>query len=285
MKTRSKFLMATLMALLLTLPVLGKGVKKSSFNIMTYNIRMNTPDDGVNAWPLRKDKVAGLLKFHQADIFGVQEALVLQMNDLKERLPEYDSFGVGRDDGQEAGEFMTIFFRKERFQKLDAGTFWLSQTPEKPGLGWDAVCNRTCTWIKFKDKATGKSFYHFNTHFDHRGRVAREESAKLILQKMSEINKSNLPMLLTGDFNSSKEGPAIQKILTVLFDTRDKCTTPPYGPNGTSGGFEVKESNRIIDYIFINQKVKVLRHGVITDSYGLFYPSDHRPVLVEVEIE
>jgi len=271
-------------AILLSAPAFGKSKKNSSFNIMTYNIRMNTPDDGVNAWPLRKDKVAGLLKFHQADLFGVQEALLVQMNDLKASFPEFDCFGVGRDDGKEAGEHMTIFFRNSRFEKLDAGTLWLSPTPDKPGLGWDAVCNRTCTWIKLKDKATKKVFYHFNTHFDHRGRTAREESAKLILKFMGEINKDNLPMLLTGDFNSTKEAAPIQQILKVLFDTTDKCLTPPYGPVCTSGGFEVKVLRNTIDYIFINQKVNVLRHGVLSDSFGLFYPSDHLPVLAEVEI-
>ena len=141
MKTLSLLIIWSILAA----PVFGKAEKKSSFNIMTYNVRMNTPDDGVNAWPLRKDKVTGLLKFHQADLFGVQEALLVQMNDLKASLPGFDCFGVGRDDGKEAGEFMTIFFRKSRFEKLDAGTFWLSPTPDKPGLGWDAVCNRTCT--------------------------------------------------------------------------------------------------------------------------------------------
>ncbi len=284
MKTFSLLIMWSLLAIPLATPVFGKAEKKSSFNIMTYNIRMNTPDDGVNAWPLRKDKVTGLIRFHQADILGVQEALIVQMNDLKAGLPEFDSYGLGRDDGKEAGEHMTIFFRKSRFEKLDAGTLWLNESTEKPGLGWDAACNRTCTWIKFKDKQTKKTFFVFNTHFDHRGRVAREESATLILKFMAAINKENLPMLLTGDFNSSKEQPPIQKILTILFDSRDKCQTSPYGPTGTSGGFDVKESKRVIDYIFINQKVNVLRLGVLSDSFGLFYPSDHLPVLAEVEV-
>ncbi|MCK9639715.1 MAG: endonuclease/exonuclease/phosphatase family protein [Prolixibacteraceae bacterium] len=284
MRAISLFIIGAILAITSFSSVSGKSKPKSSFNIMTYNIRMNTPDDGVNAWPLRKDKVAGLIKFHQADLFGVQEALLVQMNDLKASLPEFDSYGVGRDDGKEAGEFMTIFFRKSRFEKLDAGTFWLSPTPDKPGLGWDAACNRTCTWIKFKDKATKKYFYHFNTHFDHRGKIAREESAKLILKFMDEINKDHLPMLLTGDFNSTKEATPIQTILKVLFDTRDKCQTPPYGPLHTSGGFAVKEPQNTIDYIFINQKVNVLRHGVLTDSSGLYFPSDHLPVLAEVEI-
>ena len=284
MKKNLAFIVCFLLTILCVTTATGKTERKSSFNIMTYNIRMNTPDDGVNAWPLRKEKVTGLIKFHQADILGVQEALLVQMNDLKAGLPDFDCFGVGRDDGKDAGEFMTIFYRKSRFEKLDAGTFWLNENTEKPGLGWDAACNRTCTWVKFKDKQTKKRFYAFNTHLDHRGRMAREESAKLILQFMATINKENLPLYLTGDFNSSKEAPAIQKIMTVLFDSRDKCLTPPYGPTGTSGGFDVKESKRIIDYIFINQKVEVLRHGVLSDSYGLFYPSDHLPVLAEIRI-
>jgi endonuclease/exonuclease/phosphatase family metal-dependent hydrolase len=207
------------------------------------------------------------------------------MNDLKTNLPEYDCYGVGRDDGKEEGEFMTIFYRKSRFEKLDAGTFWLSPTPEKPGMGWDAACNRTCTWVKFKDKTTKKIFFAFNTHFDHRGRVAREESAKLVLQFMASINKDDLPMFLTGDFNSPKEAPPIQKILSVLQDSRDKSLSAPYGPEGSSGGFEVRESRRIIDYIFINQKVEVIRHGILTDSNGVYYPSDHRPVLAEIRIK
>lgn len=284
MKASSLLVACFLLILSIPMPSSGKGKENTPFNLMTYNIRMNTDADGVNAWPLRKDKVAGLIRFHKADIFGVQEALLAQMNDLKNSLPEYDCYGVGRDNGKEEGEFMTIFYKKDRFEKLDAGTLWLNENTVKPGLGWDAACNRTCTWIKFKDKLTRKIFYAFNTHFDHRGRVAREESAKLILKFMATINKDNLPMFLTGDFNSSKEAAPIQKILTVMFDSRDKSATTPYGPDGTSGGFEVRESRRVIDYIFINQKVEVLRHGVLTDSNGLYYPSDHRPVLAEIRI-
>jgi endonuclease/exonuclease/phosphatase family metal-dependent hydrolase len=285
MKVLSLLMAGVILALVPSVTAYGKDKKNNSFNIMTYNIRMNTPADGVNAWPLRKDKVAGLIKFHQADIFGVQEALLIQMNDLKNNLPEFDAFGVGRDDGKEAGEFMTIFYRKSRFEKLDAGTFWLSQTPEKPGLGWDAQCNRTCTWIKFKDKSSRKTFYVFNTHFDHMGKVARVESAKLILKRLAEINKENLPMMLTGDFNSTKDATPIQTILTGLNDSRDKSISAPYGPVGTSGGFDVKVMPRIIDYIFINGKVTVIRHGVLSDSFGLFYPSDHLPVLAEVQVQ
>jgi endonuclease/exonuclease/phosphatase family metal-dependent hydrolase len=259
--------------------------KETPFNIITYNIRMSTPDDGVNAWPLRKEKVAGLLKFHQADIFNVQEALPEQMDDLVTLFPGFDHVGVGRDDGIRKGEHMAIFFRKGRFEKTNDGMFWLSPTPDKPGLGWDAACNRTVTWIKLKDKITKKSFYVFDTHFDHMGRVAREESAKLILKSIMEINKENLPLILTGDLNLTKNTVPVQSILKELFDAQDKSLTPPYGPAGTSGGFNVKVMPNKIDFIFINDKVTVLRHGVLSDSFGLFYPSDHLPVLAEVKIK
>ena len=265
-------------------PLKSQPKKETPFNIMTYNIRMNTPNDGVNAWPLRKDRVIGLLRFHQADLFGVQEALPEQVRDLEQGMPEFAHVGVGRDDGKSQGEHMLIFYRTSRFEKLADGNFWLSPTPDKPGLGWDAACNRTCTWIKLRDKITKKVFYHFNTHLDHMGKVAREESPKLILKNMAEINKENLPLILTGDFNAVKKSVPIQIILKVLSDSREKCQVPPYGPEGTSGGFDVKLMPHIIDYIFINEKVMVLRHGIITDSIGLFYPSDHLPVLAEIRL-
>ena len=263
---------------------IGQSKKETPFNIITYNIRMNTPDDGVNAWPLRKEKVISLLNFHKADIFNVQEALPEQMDDLTTLMPEFDHVGVGRDDGKRAGEHMAIFFRKSRFEKLSDGMFWLSETPDKPGFGWDAACNRTCTWIKLKDKITKKSFLILDTHLDHRGMKAREEGVTLILNRIPEINMENLPLIFTGDFNLVKESGPVQAILGVLHDARDKSITPPYGPEGTSGGFAVREKSRTIDFIFINQKVTVLRHGVLSDSFGMFYPSDHLPVLAEVRL-
>jgi len=263
----------------------GQAKKDTPFNIITYNIRMNTPDDGANAWPLRKEKVAGLLKFHQADIFNVQEALPEQMDDLTALFPEFDHVGVGRDDGKRAGEHMGIFYKKSRFQKLTDGMFWLNEATDKPGFGWDAVCNRTVTWIKLKDLITKKTFFVFDTHFDHRGVKAREESAKLILNKIKEINKEGLPLILTGDLNLVKTSIPVQTILKELPDAMDKTVTPHYGPEGTSGGFDVKVLPRKIDYIFINSGVTVLRHGHLSDSFGLFYPSDHIPVLAEVRIK
>jgi endonuclease/exonuclease/phosphatase family metal-dependent hydrolase len=262
----------------------GQGKKSEPFNIITYNIRMNTPSDGENAWPLRKEKVAGLLKFHEADIFNVQEALPEQMDDLIAFFPDFEHVGVGRDDGKRAGEHMAVFYNKARFEKITDGMFWLSETPDKPGLGWDACCNRTVTWIKLKDKITKKTFYVFDTHFDNRGVKAREESAKQILKAIKEINKESLPLIMTGDLNLVKSAEPVQLILKELNDAMDKTVAPHYGPAGTSGGFDVKVLQRKIDYIFINDKATVLRHGHLSDSFGLFYPSDHIPVLAEIQL-
>ena len=285
MKSFSAFLLGMTMTFSLVNASFGQGKKNTPFNLISYNIRMNTPGDSANAWPLRKDKVTGLLKFHQADIFNVQEALPEQMDDLVNSFPGFDHVGVGRDDGKRAGEHMGVFYKKSRFEKLTDGMFWLNESTAQPGLGWDALCNRTVTWIKLKDKITKKSFYVFNTHFDHRGNKAREESAKLILKSIKEINKENLPLMLTGDFNLTKKTEPVQLILKELNDAKDKSLSLPYGPDGTSGGFDVKLMPRTIDFIFINEKVEVLRHGVLSDSFGLFYPSDHLPVLVEVKVQ
>jgi endonuclease/exonuclease/phosphatase family metal-dependent hydrolase len=263
----------------------GQSGADASLNIITYNIRYNTSGDGTNAWPNRKERVAGLLRFHKADLFDLQEALPEQVNDLAARFPDFDHVGVGRDDGISAGEHMAVFYRKSRFEKQKDGQFWLSPTPEKPGLGWDAACNRTCTWIQLKDKLTQKSFYVFNTHLDHRGRVARVEGIQLILKRMSEINSEPLPLILTGDFNQTKPSPVIGAVLQVLRDAKDKSIVPSYGPDGTSGGFEVRQGGSTIDYIFVNDPVKVLRHGSLSDSFNLYYPSDHLPVLAEVQIQ
>ncbi|HOW66561.1 MAG TPA: endonuclease/exonuclease/phosphatase family protein [Candidatus Paceibacterota bacterium] len=263
----------------------GQSKKDTPLNVMSYNIRLNTSGDGVNAWPNRKERVAGLVRFHKADLFGVQEALPEQMKDLTARFPDFDYVGVGRDDGISAGEHMAIFYRKSRFEKQRDGHFWLSPTPEKPGLGWDAACNRTCTWIKLKDKITRKSFYMFNTHLDHRGKTARQEGVQLILKRMPEINKEQLPLILTGDFNQTRPSPVIDAVLRVLSDAKDKSITPPYGPDSTSGGFEVRKGGNTIDFIFVNDRVRVLRHGVLSDSFNLYYPSDHLPVLAEVQIQ
>ncbi len=261
--------------------------------VMSFNIRYNNSGDGDNAWPHRKDLAASMIRFHQADVIGLQEALKGQLDDLADRLPEYAWFGLGRDDGKAAGEYSCIFYRKDRLELLDHATFWLSEKPETFGLGWDAVCNRIVTWGKFRDKATGKVFYHFNTHFDHKGVVARRESAKLLLAKVAEI-AGDSPATVSGDFNARPEDEPIRVILTgisgkartKLTDSRLISDTPHHGPSGTWSGFKNagKAGDEPIDYIFVKNGVKVLRHGTLSDSFDGRFPSDHMPVIADVVI-
>lgn len=262
--------------------------------VMTFNIRYNNPGDAENAWPNRKDMVASILHFHHADLVGVQEALKEQMLDLEHRLPKFAWFGVGRDDGKEAGEYCAIFYKKERFELLEQNTFWLSETPQILGsIGWDAACVRIVTWGHFKDKNTGDKFYHFNTHFDHRGQAARENSAHLIVKKIKEI-AGDSPVVLTGDFNFPPTSPLYTIMTatqtdenrTILYDALKTSKQPPHGPDWSSHGWEAKgRPGHKIDYIFVSRNVNVLQHGVLSDEWNGRYPSDHLPVLAEITIE
>lgn len=259
--------------------------KTATINVGSYNLRYNTPNDGVNAWPNRKEHVKGLIRFHEFDIFGVQEALVGQLKDVAE-LPEFTYYGKGRDDGKEGGEHSAIFYKKDRFKMLKSGDFWLSETPDKPGLGWDAkCCNRICSWAQFEDLNTKKKFYFFNVHFDHQGVEARRQSGHLMVKKMKEI-AGNATTILTGDFNSTPDTEQMKTIAGLLNDTHDVTKQAPYGPEGTFNSFKFDAAMKTrIDYIFVSKNVDVLKYGVLTDSKEQRYPSDHQPVLVKVEIK
>ena len=259
--------------------------------IMSFNIRYNTPDDGYNAWPYRKELVASMIRYHEADIVGLQEALYDQLTDLKQLLPEYDWCGVSRNDGSNqpgaAGEFAAILYRTDRFERTQGGDFWLSPTPSTVGsVGWDAALPRIVTWAVFRDKRDGATFYHVNTHFDHQGAKAREESARLILNQISDIG----PVVLTGDFNCTpNEMP--YRILTdptrpqAMKDAFFLGKLPHHGPESTWSGFSFPgQPGRRIDYIFVNDRVNVIRHAILSDSWSGRYPSDHLPVLAEIEL-
>ncbi len=182
---------------LCSLPVL---LRAQQLKVGTYNIRYDNPQDIGNLWVDRAPVVANLLRFHDFDIFGTQEALKNQLDAISKALPAYERYGKGRDDGQEKGEHSAIFFKKDRFKLLKKGDFWLSQTPDKPSLGWDATCcNRICSWVYLQDNVSKKKFYFFNAHYDHQGVQARKESSKLILSKIKEI-AGTAPVILTGDF-------------------------------------------------------------------------------------
>lgn len=255
-------------------------------NVMSFNIRYNTPNDGINAWPNRIEMVNGLFNFYEPGIFGLQEALYGQIQDIQKGLPDYKWFGVGRDDGDKAGEFIPIFYNTKKFILIESGHFWLSENCEKPGLGWDAACNRITTWGKFQSKVTGKQFFVFNTHFDHMGVEARKNSAKLIHDKVNEFTAhSGMPVILTGDFNLTPETEPIAMIKKYLSDSREISEEAPYGPIGTYNGFKPgSEGQNRIDYIFVNDKVKVLKYAVISDTNENRSPSDHLPVFVKLQL-
>ncbi|WP_332913706.1 endonuclease/exonuclease/phosphatase family protein [Algoriphagus boritolerans] len=255
-----------------------------SHRIATFNIRWDNPGDEGNLWKDRLPHVLSLIRFHQIGLFGTQETLVHQLNQINEGLG-YLSIGVGRDDGKEKGEFSPIHYDPKLYQLEDSGTFWLSPTPEIPSKGWDASLNRICTWGRFKSK-DGARFYVFNIHYDHIGQQAREESSKLVASKIQEINLEKLPVIWIGDFNVTPDNAAYATILAdpSWKDARLVSKLPSYGPAGTFTGFDWERMpDGIIDHIFVQGKIQVNRHGILTDNYGKKYPSDHFPVMVEIE--
>ncbi|MGK6350314.1 endonuclease/exonuclease/phosphatase family protein [Parapedobacter sp. DT-150] len=253
-------------------------------NVSSFNIRMDTPADSLNAWPHRKENVKALIQYHDFDIVGIQEAFIHQVKGLLE-IPGFAYFGAGRDDGKEAGEHSAILYKKDRFAIVDSGNFWLSETPDKPGKGWDATCcNRICSWAKFTDKHTDSEFYVFNVHFDHQGVVARQESGKLMVKKIREIAK-DAPVICTGDFNSTPETEQIQGMSAILNDAYAVTQMPPYGPVGTTNAFRfTAPMKHRIDYIFVSNHFQVSKYAVLTDAKDQRYPSDHQPVVAKVHL-
>lgn len=262
------------------------GAASQKLTIGSYNVRFDNPKDSGNLWINRAPVVAALIRFHDFDIFGTQEGLKNQLDDIKDALPQYTYYGVGRNDGKEAGERSSIFYKKDEFRLLNKGDFWLSETPDKPGLGWDATCcNRICSWVYLQHKKTGKKFYFFNAHYDHQGVQARKESSKLILKKIHDIAGKE-PVIFTGDLNGSHTSDWYQAIANSgsLKDTYN-AVKYPYANNSSFNGFSrTRESKDIIDHIFITKHFTVKKWGLLTDTYHGKYPSDHFPVLAEITL-
>jgi len=257
----------------------------SPLRVMSFNIRYNEPRDGVNAWPNRKDKAAAVIRFHKADLVGVQEALVGQLRDLEVMLPDFAWCGVGRDDGKEKGEFSAILYRKSRFKLLETKTSWLSETPLSPGSkGWGANFPRIVTWARFRDNLTKKTFLLFNTHFDHESVRSRDESAQILLKQAQEI-PGKLPFIITGDFNTVEDSEPY-RILTAqgnrIKDSGHSSLNPNFGPTSTFNAFGPLKPKQKIDYIFVREDMTVLEHGVLADQWDGLWASDHLPVLAEV---
>lgn len=260
--------------------------KPTTINVASFNIRMDTPNDSLDAWPHRKEMVKGLIAFHEFDLFGIQEGFHHQITDILE-LDDYAYVGSGRDDGLTAGEHSAIIYKKERFEVLDNGDFWFSETPDIPGKGWDATCcNRICSWASLRDKVSGSEFYLFNMHYDHEGVVARRNSSLLLLQKVREI-AGDKPVICTGDFNATPDSEPIKIILQdgLLNDAYSTTQKPPYGTTGTFNSFrlDAKMQNRI-DYVWTTSHFTVNKYGVLNDMQYGHFPSDHFPVMVNVTL-
>ena len=253
-----------------------------ALRVASYNLRMDSRADSLNAWSYRKDKVNALIRFHDWDIFGTQEGFLHQLQDIS-GMPEYAYIGAGRDDGQTAGEHSAIFYKTDRFEVLEKGDFWLSETPDVPGKGWDATCcNRICSWGKFKERQSGKVFYFFSVHFDHQGVVARQESGKLMVSKIKEIAK-DYPFVFAGDLNSTPETEQVKLLSSRFKDAKTATQLPPYGPDGTfTGRFRNPIGAGRIDYIFVSEGFDVLKYAGLTDNDGMYYPSDHIPVMADI---
>lgn len=257
-----------------------------NITVMSYNIRCGFCEDSsnVNNWSYRKYLVAYLIKSHNPDLIGLQEAEMFQVNELIEMLDEYNWYGVSREDVKEKGESTAILYKKERFDPLIKETMWLSETPEMVSKGWDAALNRTVTIIKFKDKKLNKEFYYANTHFDHIGEKARTESSRLIINLLSQY-LVEYPVIFSGDLNYTSTSKGYKILSSKMSDAKTIADTES-GGNITFNGFgnDINPDNKI-DFIFVNDKVKVLNHIVDTTTFNGLYPSDHYPVISEITNE
>jgi len=288
MKSKLFMILLSLVSPLMVAPLFAQ--QQAILKVMTWNIRLDTPDDGFNQWQYRKEGLCNEIQKQHPDILGVQEALPNQMKDMSKRLKGYKSIGVGRDDGEKSGEFNALFYNKKELKLVRSGTFWLSETPDIAGSrGWDAACNRIVTWAEFIDKTSGKHFICMNTHLDHMGERARVESAQLILNKINEL-AHQLPVVLTGDFNVSNKQRAY-RILTfseneyVLSDTRERVGAIKNGPDYSFIGFDpTVEPTELIDFILATWNFEVISSTIIDFRTGDRYLSDHLPIITELQL-
>lgn len=271
-----RYLHIMIVAVLVLLPQFASA-QSQELKVMSYNIRLSTDKDGTNAWKYRCPATLEMIKDQNPDVFGVQEALPEQVSFLEELVEGYDCVGVGRDDGKKKGEFMSIFWNKKTVKLMKWGTFWLSETPEKPSKGWDAACYRTATWALMKDKRTGERFYFVNTHLDHAGAEARKNGLKLIVERIAEINQEGYPMVLTGDFNMKPSAPELKDLDACMKSARKVALTTD--SHQTFNGWGKAKSDMIIDYIYISGFSSCMEYQTVTKKYSdRKFISDHYPI-------
>ena len=243
--------------------------------LISYNLRNSGARDGDNAWMKRRHATPQMIRQEAPDVFGVQEGLIDQLQYIDTECPQYARVGVGRDDGAEGGEIMAIYYLRDRFDLLDSGTLWLSETPDRPSRGWDGACNRTMTWAELRDRTSGKTFFYFNTHLDHKGKTARAEGVKLVVAQIAAI-AGKTPAILGGDFNTPTDSPIFRPLTKAMKSARDKA--PETDREGTFNGFGSAPDTIVIDHLYFRGKLKCLRFATLTGDYGAPYISDHYPI-------
>lgn len=251
------------------------GDDSAALKVMSYNIRLGDAKDGTNSWALRYPATAEMLEDQKPDVFGIQEALSYQIRFIEDNMRGYECVGVGREDGKNEGEHMSIFWNKKTVSLMKWGTFWLSETPDKPSMGWDAACKRTATWALMKDKKTGKKFYFVNTHLDHVGVEARRNGLQLIVDRIAELNKDGLPMVLTGDFNMTPDDKALEPLEGNMKSTRAVAVRTD--SKGTYNGWG--KASDVIDYIYFSGFGSCPEYQTVTKRYSdRTFVSDHFPI-------
>ena len=264
-------------AIVMSLPLL-QAQENEGLKVMSYNIRLGSAQDGTNSWALRYSATEEMLKDQKPDVFGVQEALEYQIRYIED-MCGYESVGVGREDGKAEGEHMSIFWNKKTLKMLKWGTFWLSETPQKPSMGWDAACFRTATWALMKDKRTGKKFYFVNTHLDHKGAEAQKNGLNLIMDKIAEINAEGLPMVLTGDFNMEPSNPNLAELDARMQSARKIAAQTD--SHATYNGWG--KSSTMIDYIYVSGFSSCPEYQTVTKRYkDRKFISDHYPIFARL---
>ena len=248
---------------------------KQEIKIMSFNLRYDTPNDGDHSWDYRKAACAALIADRHPDVFGIQEGLLHQVQYLADNLPDYAWVGVGRGGDRESNEYSALFYDRTRFEVVTSGTFWLSETPDRMSRGWDAALNRIATWAHLRDQGSGREVFALNTHFDHVGTTARQESAKLVAERVLTLSGDTMPAFITGDFNALPSDPIFGAI-TAKFPSA-RTAAPVKDDLGSFNDFGREQGTVIYDYIF-SRKARALEFHTVTDSYGVPYASDHYPI-------
>jgi endonuclease/exonuclease/phosphatase family metal-dependent hydrolase len=264
--------------------------QSAPLRVMSFNIRNSRAHDGTNSWNNRRDHFFQVIEHFSPSLIGFQEVLADQYDDIVSRMSDYSFAGVARDDGKRKGEWALLGFRKDRFEKLEAGDFWLSEHPDEVGsVSWDAALTRICSWAKLRDRETGREFLYANTHFDHKGPIARENSAKLIAKRLAELAKG-IPVVLTGDFNATEDSKAYAAIArrdgngTDWIDSYREVHLQRMPVEASFNGFKPVVNGSRIDFIFHSAELKAISATIERDSSpeGKF-ASDHYAVTAVLE--